>query len=192
MTSTEDVLPERAELEWCPAMSHDRYDNQGVVADLEEAVIRRRAAPGHRTPGHPDRGGSLYNLACGFKRRFQKHAGKCDLEGAIELHHAALELRPPGNPDQPSSLHSLSVFLMAADLEEAAALGHAALWLKLITAHPPKVEIHTMETFLPWNPFDHVYPHPMVPTDDILHKQAELVWCPSRFNGSDMASSSWR
>ncbi|KAI6011591.1 hypothetical protein EDC04DRAFT_2905379 [Pisolithus marmoratus] len=122
-----------------------RYDNQGTVADLDEAVMLRRAALELCPLGHPSRGAALGNLAFDLGQRFREQAAMCDLDEAFKLHRTALELHPCGHPQQPLLLYGLAFCFSSrydnqgavADLDEAVTLGRAALEL-----YPPGHSSH--------------------------------------------------
>ncbi|KAG1751330.1 TPR-like protein [Suillus paluster] len=145
----DDVEQCRAALQECPAghpdrsMSlhnlanrlHDRFQKQGVLFDLEEAIELNRASLALRLPGHPDRSMSLHTLADSLDDRFQKQGVLSDLEEAIELNRASLALRPSDHPDRSVSLNNLANNLLdrferhgvLSDQEEAIELFRAAL-----------------------------------------------------------------
>lgn len=74
----------------------NRYDNQEVVADLEEAVMLKRPALEYCPPGRFDRCIALDDLAHNLRKPFRRQAAIHNLEEAIELLHTALELCSPG------------------------------------------------------------------------------------------------
>ncbi|EJC99004.1 uncharacterized protein FOMMEDRAFT_113608 [Fomitiporia mediterranea MF3/22] len=86
-----------------------------------------RAAVQLRPVGHPNRSGSLNNLAATLLSRFKQLGRTTDLDEAIEHHRAALKLRPNGHPDRPMSLNNLANSLESrfkqhgstVDIEEA-------------------------------------------------------------------------
>ncbi|KIM76304.1 hypothetical protein PILCRDRAFT_797811, partial [Piloderma croceum F 1598] len=87
--------------------------------------------------GHPDRSGSLNNLAGSLTRRFEQSGEREDLDEAISLHRDALELFPAGHPNQSTSLDNLATSLTMRfeqsgeweDLDEAISLHRDALEL---------------------------------------------------------------
>ncbi|KAG2120141.1 TPR-like protein [Suillus clintonianus] len=141
----------RAALLECPANHPDRssflanlasslqsrFQQQGILSDLEEAIELHRAALVLRPPGHPLQSSSLYDLAHSLHDRFQQRGFLSDLDEAIELHRAALVLHPPGHYFRSSSLNSLSISLRRrfeqqgalSDLDEAIEFNRAALVL---------------------------------------------------------------
>lgn len=75
----------------------NRYDNQEVVADLEEAVMLKRPALEYCPPGRFDRCIALGDLAHNLRKPFWGQAAIHGLEEVIELLHTALELCPSGH-----------------------------------------------------------------------------------------------
>ncbi|PPR00666.1 LOW QUALITY PROTEIN: hypothetical protein CVT26_012323 [Gymnopilus dilepis] len=61
-----------------------------------------------RQSGHPDRAGSLSNLAIALQTSFEQSGSQKDLEEAILKQYAALELRSRGHPDHSLSLNNLA------------------------------------------------------------------------------------
>ncbi|KAG1739321.1 TPR-like protein [Suillus lakei] len=150
----------RAVLQECPARHPDRsscldnlasslqtrFQQQGVLSDLEEAIELHRAALVLRPHCHPLRSSSLNSLANSLHDRFQQRGILSDLDEAIELHRAALVLRPPGHSLRPSCLNSLAISLRRrfeqqgapSDLGEAIEFNRAALALR-----PPSQSIRS-------------------------------------------------
>ncbi|KAG0702932.1 CHAT domain-containing protein, partial [Suillus ampliporus] len=104
-----------------------RFEQRGVLSDLDEAIELHRAALLLRPPGHSGRSASLNNLANSLTARFEQRGVLSDLDEAIELHRAALLLCPPGHSDRSVSLNNLANSLRArfeqrgvlSDLDEA-------------------------------------------------------------------------
>ncbi|KIJ62894.1 hypothetical protein HYDPIDRAFT_30035, partial [Hydnomerulius pinastri MD-312] len=77
--------------------------------------------------GHPDRSGSLNNIAAALSTRFEQRGDGKDLDEAIEQHRVALQLRPEGHPNRSVSLNNLAAALFrrfeqrgdGKDLDEA-------------------------------------------------------------------------
>ncbi|KIM50998.1 hypothetical protein SCLCIDRAFT_1224956, partial [Scleroderma citrinum Foug A] len=115
-----------------------RYNKQGTIADLEEAITLGRAASELRSPGHSGRAVTFYNLTIDLRSRYLKLGMNDDLNEAISLHQSALDLRPAGHSDRSHSLHELALCFSdwyekqgtIADLEEAITHGRAALELR--------------------------------------------------------------
>ncbi|KAG2129604.1 TPR-like protein [Suillus clintonianus] len=148
----DDVERYRTELQECPPGHSDRstslsnlanslrnkFERQGALSDLDEAIELHRAALELRFPGHSDRYMTLNNLAVGLKCRFGQRSIPSDLDEAIELHRAALALCPPSHTDRSASLNNLAVSLqdrfkqrgVRSDLDEAIELHRAALELR--------------------------------------------------------------
>ncbi|KAF8436265.1 hypothetical protein L210DRAFT_989995 [Boletus edulis BED1] len=120
-----------------------RYEQVGVMEDLDEAIALSHEALDLCPKGHPDRSMSLSNLATRLSIRYQqlslathlstryKQLGVVgDLEEAIALGRQALELRPEGHPNRSTSLNNVAADLSARykqlggteDLDEAIAI----------------------------------------------------------------------
>jgi tetratricopeptide (TPR) repeat protein len=105
--------------------------------DLDEAILLHRQALKLFPPPHPNRSGSLNNLASVLLTRFEHGGQQHDLDEAISLHRQALKLRPPPHPDRSTSLDNLASGLFTQfeqgghqdDLNEAILLQRQALKL---------------------------------------------------------------
>ena len=75
----------------------DRFEQQGVLSDLNEAIDLDRAALALCPPSHSDRSIFLNDLAISLSGRFEQRGVLSDLDEAIDLLRAALALRPPGH-----------------------------------------------------------------------------------------------
>jgi len=64
----------------------DRFKQQGILSDLDEAIDLNQAALALRPPGHSDRSTSLHNLASSLSDRFKQQGVLSDLDEAIDLH----------------------------------------------------------------------------------------------------------
>ena len=114
---------------------HDRYNQLGVMTDLEEAILLGRDTLALCTAGHPDRSMSLNSLSRYLSTRYNQLGAMEDLNEAIVLARDALALRPPGHSLRPSSLNTLSLYLSTRynqlgakeDLNEAIFLARDAL-----------------------------------------------------------------
>ncbi|OJA18780.1 hypothetical protein AZE42_01624 [Rhizopogon vesiculosus] len=109
----------------------DKFEQQGVVSDLEEAIQLGRTALALCPPGHSYRALSLHNLATVLRFRVIHQDVLSDLEEAVELHRAALALCPPDHSNRSLYLNSLGLSLQGvqSDLDEAIELHQAALVL---------------------------------------------------------------
>ena len=67
------------------------------MEDLEEAITCHRQGLALRPHRHPDRPGSLSNLAVAVSTRFEQSGRMQDLEEAIKCHRQALALEPHGH-----------------------------------------------------------------------------------------------
>ncbi|KIK43349.1 hypothetical protein CY34DRAFT_717558 [Suillus luteus UH-Slu-Lm8-n1] len=120
-----------------------RFQQWGVLSDLDEAVNLHRAALARRAASHPLRSNSLNGLAIALQLRFHQRGVQGDLDEAIKLHRATLALRQPGHPDRPMSLANLAGCLqdrcvrldVLSDLDTAISLHQAALEICLPSHH---------------------------------------------------------
>ncbi|KAJ8585612.1 hypothetical protein M405DRAFT_744997, partial [Rhizopogon salebrosus TDB-379] len=60
-----------------------RFDQMGVLSDLDEAIHLDRAALALRPPGHSCRSQSIQTLAFSLLTRFKQHAQPSDLNEAF-------------------------------------------------------------------------------------------------------------
>lgn len=81
------------------------------VNDVDDTIYFLRQALELRLPPHPDRSGSLSNLASALWTRFKQEGQHTDLDEAISLYRQALDLRPPPHPNRSFSLTYLAVAL---------------------------------------------------------------------------------
>ncbi|KAI6011586.1 hypothetical protein EDC04DRAFT_2958771 [Pisolithus marmoratus] len=111
----------------------DRYDNQGLVADLEGAVVLGNEGVELCPQGHPDRAKCIYPLSCGLWATFQRHPPMPGPGRPRSVRH------PTSNADAAFTFHDLSQHLwdkfqkqpVIADLDEAICLFTYALELQL-------------------------------------------------------------
>jgi tetratricopeptide (TPR) repeat protein len=112
-----------------------RYQAEGQITLIDEAIVLERQALALRPPGHPKRAASCGNLAVALKTRY-KHSGDAALlEEAIALEREALALWPSSSPKRALSCGSLAASLWhryaqtgdAGLIDEAIALERAAL-----------------------------------------------------------------
>ena len=104
--------------------------------DLDEEITAFRN--GLEPTPHPDRSGSLNNIAIALQTRFEQRGGSNDLDEAISLHREALLLRPVPHPGRSVSLNNLASALKTRfeqqgasnDLDEAISLQREALLLE--------------------------------------------------------------
>ncbi|KAI6006545.1 hypothetical protein F5J12DRAFT_913099 [Pisolithus orientalis] len=147
----EAITSHRAALESQPLGNHKRsstldlaaclskrYDRQGIVADLEEAITLSRAVLALCPPGHPDRGISFSNLARDLWKRFPKQADTPGLHTANSVYPAASAICLTSHADVPSLLFQLSLHFWdrfqrqatLTDLDEAICLATYVLELR--------------------------------------------------------------
>ncbi|KAG0701197.1 CHAT domain-containing protein [Suillus ampliporus] len=107
-----------------------RFEQQGALSDLDEAIELHRGALHLRPPGHSDRSASLNNLANRLADRFKQRGVLSDLDEAIEFHRAALLLRPLGHPRRSLLTDRFKQRGVLSDLDEVIELERAALLLR--------------------------------------------------------------
>jgi len=98
----------------------DRFEQRGVLSDLDEAIDLHRAALSLCPPGHPDKSMSLNNLASSLHDRFKQRNVLSDLDEAFTLYarlshisHAVLH----------SDLHAIKSWIIFAEqLKHSSAL----------------------------------------------------------------------
>ncbi|KAI6011597.1 hypothetical protein EDC04DRAFT_2609837 [Pisolithus marmoratus] len=116
---------------------YDRFQAEGNVDDVDEAITLHRAALELRPPGHPERSLSLYGLSLCFLSRYDSRGVVMDLEEAVTFGRAGLELCPPDHRDRGLFLNNVAFGLCKrfteqttmCDLDEAFDLHRAALEL---------------------------------------------------------------
>ncbi|KAG1828244.1 CHAT domain-containing protein [Suillus variegatus] len=117
---------------------HERFQQRGIISDLDEAIELNRAALLICPPGHSNRFMSLNYLANRLADRFEQRGIMSDLDECIELRRAALLLRPTGRSNRSMSLSNLANRLgdrfeqrgIMSDLDECIELHRAALLLR--------------------------------------------------------------
>ncbi|OAX34562.1 hypothetical protein K503DRAFT_832993 [Rhizopogon vinicolor AM-OR11-026] len=117
----------------------DKFQQWGILSDLEEVIEIHRAALALRPLGHSNQFISLNNLASSLQAKFQQWSVLSDLDEAINFQRAALALCPPGHADRFTSLNNLATSLhyrfdecrVLSDLNEAIGLHRGALELCL-------------------------------------------------------------
>ncbi|KAG1726850.1 TPR-like protein [Suillus lakei] len=117
---------------------HDRFEQQGVLSDIDEAIELHRAALALHSPNDSDRSWSLNDLATSLRERFKQQGALSDLDEAIDLQRAAQALCSPGHSLHSILLNNIALTLrdryqqrgMLSDLDEAIELHRAALALR--------------------------------------------------------------
>jgi len=89
----------------------DRFQQQGVQADLDKAIELHQATLALCPPGHSDQSMLLSNLALSLHDRYKQLGILSDLEESIELFRGALMHCSTGHSDRSVYLHSLAVSL---------------------------------------------------------------------------------
>ncbi|KAG6331333.1 hypothetical protein ID866_7754 [Astraeus odoratus] len=122
-----------------------RYQSQGALGDLEEAISHIQQALELHPIGHHYRSSSLMHLGICIQSRYGSQGAWGDLEEAISLHKQALGLYPNGHPNRSTSLDNLANCMQCKyeshkalnDLEEAISLHQQALELYPV-GHPDR------------------------------------------------------
>ncbi|KAG2123239.1 CHAT domain-containing protein [Suillus clintonianus] len=127
----DNVRERRAVLQNCPydftTFLHQRFHQQGVPSDLDDAIELYQAALLLHPAGDPDRPAALNNLCMSLQARFQQRGFPSDLDDAIELYREAALLLHPPDPNRSVILNNLGVSLhsrfeqrsVPRDLDEA-------------------------------------------------------------------------
>ena len=90
-------------------VTSDKRSNQtGVKDELDEYIRFLNEALKLRPTGHPDRAGTLHNLAWALSRRYDGSGSVADLEESIRLYTEVLELHPAGHPNRAGSVYNLA------------------------------------------------------------------------------------
>ncbi|KAF8144052.1 CHAT domain-containing protein [Mycena galopus ATCC 62051] len=122
-----------------------RFEEQGKIKDIEDAIELFREALHLRAPPDPDRGASLNKLANGLYHRFMQQGDSSDINEAVELHREALALDGPPHAGWGRLLNNLANIITTRferqgdgkDLDEAIALHREALALRA-PPHPDR------------------------------------------------------
>ncbi|KAG6327959.1 hypothetical protein ID866_11130, partial [Astraeus odoratus] len=116
---------------------YDRFKDNNILSDLNEAIDAMREAVRICPPEHPKHSVALQRLAAFLHSRYDSRDSAADLEEAISLDRDALKLCKPGHPDRLLSLITLGCvlgkkFMLDGDveaLEQAIACNQEALML---------------------------------------------------------------
>ncbi|KAI6108186.1 hypothetical protein F5141DRAFT_101664 [Pisolithus sp. B1] len=125
MDSADDVSQKRGELDRCPpghngrdvalcrlaAAFHRRYENNGEIDDLNEAIALYRAALELRPVGHADRASSLHDIAQCLASRFRHSSAMSDLDEAISAEREVLLSLKRGDPGFDASRRCLADYV---------------------------------------------------------------------------------
>jgi len=122
-----------------------RYNNSGILAELEEAISTFRNANEHLPQNHPLKAACLNNLGISVVCRFEHLANPDDLDEAIMVKQQAVHLTPDDHPDKPAYLNNLGKSFLyrfgrlndLADLDEAITAQQQAVHLTP-DGHPDK------------------------------------------------------
>ena len=106
-----------------------RYENTGLLAELEEAIKSLGKGNGLIPDDYPYKSGPLGNLGISYLRRFERLGDIVDLDEAITTQQQAVRLTPDDHPDKPGRLNNLGTSFLRrcqhlgdlADLDEATA-----------------------------------------------------------------------
>ncbi|KAG6329458.1 hypothetical protein ID866_9631 [Astraeus odoratus] len=87
---------------------HQRFKDNKVLSDLDEAIDAVREAVRICPSEHPTRSLALHELAFHLHTRHDSRSSVADLEEAIALNREVLELHKPGYPHRDISLYNLA------------------------------------------------------------------------------------
>ncbi|MFF5488286.1 CHAT domain-containing protein [Streptomyces virginiae] len=112
-----------------------RFEQTGVLADLDDALAVSRQAVRSASAGLPERAEILSNLAKTLYAKFTRTGVLADLDEAINIGRQAVQAAPAHHPDQAANLSTLGNTLRArfdrtgalTDLEEALAASRQAV-----------------------------------------------------------------
>jgi len=124
----------------------ERFEQEGEIRDLEEAISLYRQVLEHRPPQNPLRPNSLNNLSKVLLRRWSDYGyNPRDVDEAILLPKQALEIQSPthDHPSLSESLNNLALALWTRfrqggqplDLDKAISMHRQALELR-VSPHP--------------------------------------------------------
>ena len=125
---------------------HTRFEEQGRISDLDEALALYREALELCLEGHRDRALFMDNIANCLHARAAQFGTLSDLDEALTLYRDTLKLLPQGHPDRALSLAGVGSCLYTrfvrlgtlSDLDEAISLHRDALQLRP-EGHPDRV-----------------------------------------------------
>jgi tetratricopeptide (TPR) repeat protein len=84
-----------------------RFEQLGMVADVNNAIERLEMAICLTPDGHPEKPAYLSNLGISLQSRFERLGNLFDLDSAITKQQLAVNLTPDGHPDKPSCVTNL-------------------------------------------------------------------------------------
>ncbi|KIM83489.1 hypothetical protein PILCRDRAFT_69143 [Piloderma croceum F 1598] len=87
----------------------ERFQAQGELTDLENAISNQQKAVELTDDEHPGKPGRLSNLGISQRTRFGRLGELADLENAISNQQKAVELTDDGHPDKPGHLSNLGI-----------------------------------------------------------------------------------
>ncbi|KIM21906.1 hypothetical protein M408DRAFT_324656 [Serendipita vermifera MAFF 305830] len=104
-----------------------RFEYQGVLADIEDAILYLRNGVELTPDDDPHKPSRLSNTGNALKARFERFRNFADLNDAISSQRKAVELMPDSHPEKGSILNNLGTAVKArfellgnvADIEEA-------------------------------------------------------------------------
>jgi tetratricopeptide (TPR) repeat protein len=117
--------------------SLERFQNSGVLAELEEAINALSMANRVIPENHPRKLSCVNNLGISLCRRFERLGDIAELDKAITALQQAVRLTPDGHPDKPGRLNNLGNSLQS----RFERLGDIAELDKAITAHQQAVRL---------------------------------------------------
>ena len=89
-------VPQRT---WGPRCG-GRFEQDGIVDDLDRAITMREQAIASTPDDHPDRVWWLNNMGVTLQSRFERTESMDDLERAISMKEQAVASTPDGHPDR--------------------------------------------------------------------------------------------
>lgn len=89
----------------------ERFDEMGLVDDLESAVWAAEEAVDVTPPDHPAWMGRVSDLGCYFSIRFDRLGGLDDIEKAIQMNELVVAATLPDDPELSGRLYNLSYAL---------------------------------------------------------------------------------
>jgi tetratricopeptide (TPR) repeat protein len=127
------------------AALYNRYQDRGLISDLEDAIKIAERAVQTAGPNHPHSASILSNQSVMFHALYERNGSAHDLEQAIRTARRAVESTPDGHPNRTRIRNSLAIALLAraksteADTDLDEAIGAIRLTL---AASTPEQQIH--------------------------------------------------
>ena len=115
----------------------ERYQNSGVLTELEDAISTFRNANEYLPQDHPMKAACLNGLGNSLLRRFERLGDLADIDEAITAGRQAVCLIQDGHPDKPGCLSNLGISFR----RQFERLGHLADLDEAITAQQRAVRL---------------------------------------------------